>query len=195
MTTVNIELLSNLTNVIRFPVEQVARPSYDLLAEIEPDIREVLATAEAFGLGACDPYLQDASDAETARYLAEQVLPVAGPDLNRVLDELLAPVGAVAACRDAHTASVRTVEVQQRLHAAKLRGSSQLEDLEQRATAQTLEAAKLLVAASERCQEVRGMKRALDLARKGQPWTPYDRRADAGEWLDKVVRRREEAPN
>ena len=181
--------------MIRFPVEQVARPTYDLLAEIEPDIREVLATADAVGLGACNPYLQDATDAETARYLAEQVLPVAGPDLNGVLDELLAPAvaGAVAACRDAHTASIKTVEVQHQLHAAMLMGSSRVEELKERATAQTFDSAKLLVAASERCQEVRGMKRALDLARKGEPWTPYDRQADTGDWLDKVVRRREEA--
>ncbi len=89
--SVNIEMLPGLTNVIRFPVEQRARPSYGLLVEIEPDIREVLNVAEAFGLEGADPNLKDATDQETARYLAEQVLPVAGPDLNKVLDELLAP--------------------------------------------------------------------------------------------------------
>ena len=192
----NIELLPNLTNVIRFPVEQVARPTYDLLAEIEPDIREVLATAEAFGLGACDPHLQDATDRETARYLAEQVLPVAGPDLNHVLDVLLAPAvaGAVAACRDAHRASLKAVEEQHQLHAAMVVGSSKVEGLKELAGERTTEAARLLVVASARCQQVRGMKRALDLARKGQPWTPYDRQADALAWLDGVERRRESAP-
>ena len=46
----NIELLPGLTNVIRFPLEERARPSCELLREIEPDIREVMSVAEAFGL-------------------------------------------------------------------------------------------------------------------------------------------------
>jgi len=57
---VNIELLPNMTNVIRFPVEQ--RPSYELVTEIEPDIREVMGVADAFGLEGYDPNLQDATD-------------------------------------------------------------------------------------------------------------------------------------
>ncbi len=58
----NIELSPGLTNVIRFPVEQPARPSYALLTEIEPDIREVMNVAEAFGLEGVDPTLKDATD-------------------------------------------------------------------------------------------------------------------------------------
>lgn len=109
-----------------------------------------------------------------------------------MLDELLAPAveRAVAACRAAHTSSVRTVEAQQRLHAAQVGGSSWLEGLEERAGALTVETAELLIAASARCQEVRGMKRAIGFARKGEPWTPYDRQADAMEWLDEVERRK-----
>lgn len=188
----NIELLPGLTNVIRFPVEQRARPSYELLMEIEPDIREVMNVAEAFALGSYDPNLRDATDRETALYLAEQVLPVAGPGLSKILNDLLMPVveRAVAACRAAHDSSVRTVAAQQQLHEAKLGGSSWLEPLEERAEASTLATAELLVAASARCQEVHGMKRAIGFARKGEPWVPYDPQADALEWLDEVVRRR-----
>ena len=191
----NIEMLPGLTNVIRFPVEQRARPSYGLLVEIEPDIREVLNVAEAFGLEGTNPNLKDATDQETARYLAEQVLPVAGPDLNKVLDELLAPSveRAIEACRAAHMSSLRTVAAQKRLHDAKLGGSSWLGSLEDQADTSTRETAELLVAASARCQEVRGMKRAIDLARKGEPWTPYDPQADASDWLDDVARSRSAA--
>ena len=71
----NIELLPNLTNVIRFPVEEVAEPSYELLTEIEPDVREVMLVAEAFQLEGDDPGRQDATDRETATYIAEQIVP------------------------------------------------------------------------------------------------------------------------
>jgi hypothetical protein len=191
----NIELLPGLTNVIRFPLEERTRPSCELLREIEPDIREVMSVAEAFGLDGYDPNLTDVTDCETARYLAEQILPVAGPDLNRVLDEMMAPVveRAVAACRVAHASSLRTVEAQQRLHAATVGGSSWLEPLKERAEATTQETAELLVAASARCQEVRGMKRAIGFARKGEPWAPYDPQAEDLGWLDEVVRRKEQA--
>ena len=188
----NIEMLPGLSNVIRFPVEQRARPSYELLTEIEPDIREVMNVAEAFGLEGVDHNLKDATDRETARHLAEQVLPIAGPELNARLDGVLAPAveRAVEACRAAHASSVRTVAAQQKLHAAKVGGSSWLEPLEEQADLSTRETAELLVAASARCQEVRGMKRAIDLARKGEPWTPYDPQADAHDWLEDVARTR-----
>ena len=191
----NIEMLPGLSNVIRFPVEQRARPSYGLMTEIEPDIREVLNVADAFGLEGTDPNLKDATDQETARYLAEQVLPVAGPGLNKVLDDLLAPAveRAIEACRAAHASSLRTVAAQKRLHDAKVGGSSWLGSLEDQADTSTRETAELLVAASARCQEVRGMKRAIDLARKGEPWTAYDAQADASDWLDEVARSRSAA--
>ena len=188
----NIELLPGLSNVIRFPIEQRASPTYALMAEIEPDIREVMNVAEAFGLEGAEPNLKDAADRETARYLAEQVLPVAGPDLNTVLDEMLAPAveRAIEKCRAAHASSVRTVAAQKRLHDAKVGGSSWVKSLEDQADRLTRETAELLVTASARCQEVRGMKRAIDIARAGEPWMPYDPQADAQEWLDEVARTR-----
>ena len=188
----NIEMLPGLSNVIRFPVEQRARPTYALLTEIEPDIREVLTVAEAFGLEGTDPNLKDATDQETARYLAEQVLPVAGSHLNTMLDGMLAPAveRAIEACRAAHASSVRTVAAQKRLYDAKVGGSSWVGSLEDHADTSTRETAELLVAASARCQEVRGMKRAIDFARKGDPWTPYDPQADAQDWLNEAARTR-----
>ena len=190
----NIELLPNLTNVIRFPVEDVARPSYELLTEIEPDVREVMLVAEAFQLEGDDPGRQDATDHETAAYIAEQIVPVAGTELGRLLDELMEPATerAVLACRAAHRSSVRTATAQQKLNAAQVNGGSLLEALEVRAETSTNETAKLLIEAAARCAEVRGMRRAVDLAKEGKPWTPNDRHADQLDWLADIERRRQE---
>jgi hypothetical protein len=54
-----IELLSGETNVLRFPVEQRARPTLELLRDLAPDVREVLAVAEAYGLDMPVNDLQD----------------------------------------------------------------------------------------------------------------------------------------
>lgn len=188
----NIELLPGLTNVIRFPTEERTQPSVLLLHEIEPDVREVLNIVEAFGFEGYDADLANATDRETARHIAEQILPVAGPGLNKALDDLLAPSveTAVAACRAAHASSLRSTLAQTKLHAAQVDGSAWLEPLEERAEAATLETVGLLIVASSRCQEVRGINRAIRLARKGEPWTPYDPQADALHWLDEVARQK-----
>ena len=44
------ETMSLGGNVIRFPVELRAKPSIEVLMEIQPDVREVMLVAEAFGL-------------------------------------------------------------------------------------------------------------------------------------------------
>jgi len=62
--------------VVRFPVELRAEPSMDLIHEIEPDAREVVLVAECFGLEPPRLDLCDRVDAETARFIAEQVLPL-----------------------------------------------------------------------------------------------------------------------
>jgi len=46
----SVELLSGMTNVVRFPVERRARPTLELLRGIAPDVREVMNVAEAFGM-------------------------------------------------------------------------------------------------------------------------------------------------
>jgi len=42
------DAMPGTSNVLRFPVERRARPTLDLLREIAPDVREVLATADDF---------------------------------------------------------------------------------------------------------------------------------------------------
>ena len=171
-----IEFLPGLTNVIRFPVEERVRPSIMLLHEIEPDVREVMNVAESFQFAGPDLGLTDATDRETAVYIAEQILPAEPHELTVRLDALLQPVveRAVAACRAAHAASTRAVEAQQTLYRAKVEGGYLLPPLEARATALTEHAAKLLIEAYDHCQEARGVSRAVWYARRGETWRPYD---------------------
>jgi len=100
--------------VVRFPVELRAEPSMDLIREIEPDAREVLLVAECFGLEPPMLDLCDQVDAETARFIAEQVLPLSREERGRALRELLHPVviAAVEACgmADGVTAQVIPLE-------------------------------------------------------------------------------------
>ena len=73
-----IELLPGETNVLRFPVEQRARPTLELLRDLAPDVREVLAVAEAYGLDMPVNDLRDRVDLSTAEHIANQV-PAARP--------------------------------------------------------------------------------------------------------------------
>ena len=172
----NIEMLPGLGNVIRFPLEQRVSPSISLLNEIQPDVREVLLIEEAFQLDGMDDGLFVATDRETARYIAEQVLPAPPSELRRLLDGLLEPVvrRAVEACRSAHDATTRAVEAQKLAHAAALQGGHWMAPLEGRAMSLTEHAAVLLIEAHNRCQEAHGVDRAVSFARQGDSWRPYD---------------------
>ena len=106
-----IELLTGTTNVMRFPVERRARPTLDLLREIEPDVREVLQVAESFQLPLPGAELRDAVDEEVAEHIlpSEQSfegLPHAGVRTSKCVVVTL------------RTTSIeRAVKVPKRLHA------------------------------------------------------------------------------
>ena len=171
----NIELVPGLTNVVRFPLEERVKPSMALIHEIEPDVRDVLQVDDAFGLGLVRRALFEASDQETARFIAEQVLPASPSELRERLAELLNPVleNAVEACRTAHAASVASTAAHVRAHAAKVNGIGWLEGLEARAAALGEHAAALLVEAHNACEQARGVNRAVGFARRGERWVPY----------------------
>ncbi len=103
-----IELLTGTTNVMRFPVERRARPTLDLLREIEPDVREVLQVAESFQLPLPGAELRDAVDEEVAEHILNHVRPEPGEARQAELDAILAPIvaKAVQACREAHDAAL-----------------------------------------------------------------------------------------
>lgn len=171
----NIELMPGLTNVVRFPVELRVAPAMQVIYDIEPDVREVMRIGESFFLELPPDDLSDQVDAETARYIAEQILPLTPNERGPALDELLYRVvmRAIGVCRHADQVGKRSVQAQERLLRAQTEGGCWLVPLEQTADALMSEAAELLILAHQRCQEAHGVNRAVGLARRGEAWTPY----------------------
>ena len=64
------ELLPGTTNVIRFPVELVAKPTTELLRGVAPDVREVSLVAEAFGLEEPSTGIRERADRGMAEGIA-----------------------------------------------------------------------------------------------------------------------------
>ncbi len=185
----NIELMPGLTNVVRFPVEDRVAPSMSVIQGIEPDVREVLQVCEGFFLELPDPEHANQVDAETARYIAEQVLPLAPAERGPALDDLQHPMvaAAVEACRHADRVGKRAVEAGERLAMAQAEGGQWLGVLEETADGLLSQAAELLVLAHQRCQEAHGVNRAVGMAQRGETWTPYSA-ADTADWLAEAGR-------
>ncbi len=103
------EDLAEAANVVRFPAELRVAASAAVLDGLEPDPREV---AERLGWDLPPADLFGRADEETARHIAEQVLPLARHERQHALDGLLRPVVASAAeaCRRAREAAVRVAE-------------------------------------------------------------------------------------
>lgn len=178
------EVFEGFTNVVRFPSERAARPWMERVCDVEPDVREVLFVADSLGLGMPAADLRDRVDEETARHIAEQVLPLAPAERRLALDGLLAPVAAAAlrACAEAARAAGRCAGALREVEQARQEGGHWMDPLEERAAALALEAGTLLVAAHQRCREAHGVARAVGLARRGETWTPYDA-AETAAWL------------
>ena len=76
------ELLPGVTNVVRFPVERRVWPTLELLREIAPDVREVLAMADALGVEAADPRLPSTAGAPPWYFLpVHQIIRTSPRDL------------------------------------------------------------------------------------------------------------------
>lgn len=144
----------------------------ELVHEIEPDAREVLLVAECFGLEAPMVDLCNRADAETARFIAEQVLPLPREERRRALAELLHPVvvAAVEACARADGMSRRAGAAVGDLLHAEASGGFWLAGLKERSDGRMLDAAALLIVAHCRCQEAHGVSRAVGMARRGEDW-------------------------
>ena len=162
--------------VVRFPSGRVGRPLMERVCAAEPDVREVVFAAESLGLALPAADLRDRVDEETARHIAEQVLPLAPSERRLALDVLLAPVATAAlrACADAAWASGHCAAALRDVEQARQEGGHWMDPFEERAEALALEAGMLLVMAYRRCQEAHGVARAVGVARRGETWTPYD---------------------
>lgn len=155
-----------------------------LVGKLEPDGREVVLAGADLGLDLPPTDLFDQVDAETARCIAEQVLPLTPDGQRRALDEMLQPVlaAAVVACRAAKLASLRVAEAAREVMEMQTEGGHWMEPLEETADALLHEAALAMIEAQRRCQEARGVSRAVGMARRGEAWVPYDPAATSS-WL------------
>src|SRR6202142_1452725 len=81
-------------NVVRFPVELRAKPSFDLLIDFAPDSREVELIAEAFGFDAPDQEGQAKADRAMAERIAAMDLPVDREERRAALKAVLGPLRA-----------------------------------------------------------------------------------------------------
>ena len=178
----SVELLSGMTNVVRFPVERRARPTLELLRGIAPDVREVMNMAEAFGMERPLPELRERADIATVEHIANQ-MPAGGVERERLLGEMLDPIiaAAIASCRVAHDAWLEAAAAEEVLVRARQAGHFPGEALEERAAALARRAAERLLVAHTRTEEAEGVARAVGFARSGEAWQPRDVRREAEE--------------
>ena len=172
------------SNVVRFPAELRLVPPIAVIAELEPDAREVMLAGHLFGLALPPAGLRDRVDEETARYIAEQILPLTPAEQRSALDGLLRPVlvAAVEACRRAALASERSGEAAREVEQAQAEGGHWMEPLEGVAYDLQREGTELMIEAYGRCLEVHGVARAVGMARRGEAWSAYDPAATSA-WL------------
>lgn len=168
------ELIPGTTNVYRFPVEDRARPTLDLLRRIRPDLRALGLVAEFHGLEPPAPDDRDRAAAEAAALVASATAPLEPLVADRI-------GAAVAACRAALRQASTARYDERRLTEAKAAGGYWLAPLEARAAEGARQAARLALAAHARAEAAEALARAARLARLGRPVAPPDRRAEAEE--------------
>lgn len=175
-----IELTPGMTNVMRFPIERRAKPSMDLVRDIAPDSREVSLVIESFGFDDDIDGLRDCADQEMADYIAQNGCRSSSSKHEADFDQLLRPFieRAVSLCREAHDASLAAVKAQRQAVEAETEGGYWLTPLNERASARTYYAARLLVDAHVACQRAAGASRAIEIAKRGETWAPFDLHAE-----------------
>lgn len=175
-------------NVVRFPIER--RTTLDLLRGMAPDAREVSALADTYEI-ALPIDLQEQADREAAEYIINQV-PASGRERDDMLREMQnrATGSAVAAVLESRRQAQAAASARQDLADAQAGPGYWLHDLEQAAGELSLAAAEALVAAHARTLQAFGVARAIDLAVRGEVWTPRDHRAEM-DWLLAVHARRQ----
>lgn len=175
------ELLSGTRNVFRFPTEERARPTLELMRDLAPDLRSVDMLAAAYGLELPDAGFRDRVDEEAATHIANSIEQRPGAARTAQLRTLLDPVVAVAV--DAARASRRAWGAvgegrRQLAQGRRDAGAAWVAQLEARLQAQELQAAEATVEAHLRAEEAEGVARAVALAMSGETWAPRSTRAE-----------------
>lgn len=186
------DLVDGTTNVVRFPVEERARPTIELMRDIRPDVRVLLANAEAFGFQAPASDLRSLADEDTARHIQTNVARGEQPS-RAFLETLLTPLveRAVTASRDALRGGRDTDRAQRLASVAVISGNAEAEWLQQRADAAALRTVEMGLIAHNFAEEAEGAARAIGLARQGEPWTSRSAVVENDDWMDGPASRRE----
>ncbi|MBY6240493.1 hypothetical protein [Methylosinus sp. Sm6] len=151
------------------------------MRDIAPDSREVSLVIESFGFDDDIDDVRDAADRKMTEFIAVTVRREPGSQRQAELDLLLQPIveRAVSLCREAHDASLAAVKAQRLVVEAQSEGCYWLTPLSERASAHTFYAARLLVDAHVACQRAAGASRAIEIAKRGETWAPFDLHAEA----------------
>lgn len=173
--------MRDMSNVIRFPVEERMRPTLDVMREHAPDVRMVEMAAEAFELTLPPLDFRHRVDAEAAEFILNNVQQEPGRARTEGLDGLLDPLvrEAVQAGHAARRAAEDAGTAREQLDAARQEGGYWIAALEGRCETLDRRAAELLVEAHLRYEEAEGVARAVRLARSRQDWVPFNLSAEA----------------
>lgn len=177
----SVDFLRNQSNMIRVPVERRARPSLEVMRELAPDVREVLAIAEAFGMDTPAHDLRARVDEETAEHIAVHLASNDPPYVRTAfLDKLLDPLvaGTIEACREVRASWIEATRARDALHEAPSAGENWSGIAGQRADTLVGRAAAFLIIAHARVEETEGVVRAVGFARRGEPWVTRDHDAE-----------------
>ena len=174
------ELLPGTRNVFRFPTEERARATLELMRDLAPDLRSVDMLAAAYGLELPDAGFRDRVDAEAAEHIVNSIDPCPGPARTAQLGALLEPV--VAAAVDAARASRRAWgaigEGRRQLAQGHGEGGVWIAALEARLRTREVQAAETTMEAHLRAEEAEGVARAVSFARSGEAWAPRSPHTD-----------------
>jgi len=176
-----LELIAGTENVFCFPKRRRERPTVQLLGALRSDVREIDLIAEAFGLDQPGVALKDEADRCMADYIAANVpaAPVEARDLALDALRICALVTAIDACRAMEAMDRQVMDAQTKVAEAQNRGSYQAVYLQEVVEDARQRAAEATLLAHVRSEEAMGVARAVDIAMRGEVWTPYDPHAEA----------------
>lgn len=172
---------ADVGNVVRFPIER--RATLELLRHIAPDVREISLLADTYDL-AVPADLEARADQAAAEFILNQV-PASGPERATMLREMLAEAlaDAFAAVRVSEHAAYAARDARERHATYKdTEYTYTAADIAHQAAERSLAAAEALITAQGRALEAYGVARVVDLACRGEPWTPRNVHAEM-DWL------------
>jgi hypothetical protein len=176
--------------VIRFPIERRRRPLMHALHAVTPDAREVGNILDSMRL----PPIGDAraeADKAAAGVIAKSEWPEAEDQRRAALDDMLKTYvdRAIATCG---LASDAEAEAAAAIDAARMatyyHSSPNAPVLEKKADRIIYKAAWLTVQAFIQCEAAQGVARAVDYAKRREPWSERTVQQDT-DWLCNAERR------